>query len=267
MERGGHLGITLGLTSFRSLCHVREQVAGDLDRNKKRSSENIQSLRERLTDRLPHIIAAGVVTETAVLTSTRLDAFEKLLFGPENHRSAFHSFVYSTGIKKTAELSTDWICEQTAEFCRWLGIGNKTIIERAINSAGTLLKAISDGLYTGQLTHLLGDIPTKGKAGIAALPLLTPFTEHSFTLDLVKSTSTVANTLLLKAGIAVAFASWLGIGVYAAVPRWPKSILKDAIHRAIRSDLARIARSIGARMRRLPAATIRLLGATADTPR
>lgn len=228
MKSHSHAALTAGLTSAGSAFWIRRRIGNRLDYLED-NPHDLPSIHERLYNRGPVLIAGAVITGAATLSSAKLDNVERQLFGNEGHRKILHSIPYLTAGRSGSLSALEAIKIQVETMCEAFGIYNTNFVERAIEEASNLAEYLIDGSYFGALTHILGDLPTKGKYGVTALQSLTPFSDKGVNIGWLAHDNPALNYIALKCGLALSVASWFVAGVYAVTPRWPWKMLSDAV--------------------------------------
>lgn len=232
MKGEGHTGITFGLVGLGSAIWMRQNLSDRLDHLSELDRGNIPSLRERVVNRAPLALAATTVTGTAAVTSGNLDNLEKALFGPGGHREIGHSLVYGLCFNKLTNRIINRFQKLAEDLCETWGLNESGLIQETHQAIADLLRFISDGAFYGQLTHLLGDLPTSGTGGVSALPALKPLLNRDISLSLIKSSSPLWNSLFWKGGCAIGVGSLVAIGAYTVAPKWPSEMVKAPVARA-----------------------------------
>jgi hypothetical protein len=89
-----------------------------------------------------------------------------------------------------------------------------------------LAKWVLNGGMAGAVTHILGDLPTMGDGGFAALKLFYPISRRRFNLRLVKAGSRLFNTVTTYIGAFITATAWVGIGAHLVAPSLPEASFK-----------------------------------------
>lgn len=223
------MGLTFGLVGLGSAIWMRRRLSDRLEHLSELDRDQIPSVRERVAKRAHLTLAATTVTGTAVVTSGNLDALERALFGPGGHREIGHSLISGLLLNRGGNWVVDRFRVLAERLCETLGMRESDMVRKTIRATTDLVKLISNGAFVGQLTHVLGDLPTSGTAGVSALRALTPIIKRDISLGLIKSSSRFWNALLWKAGLAIGAGSLVTMLIYTVAPKWPSETVKDTV--------------------------------------
>lgn len=212
----GHMGLTAGLSSAVSAYWVRKRVRELIN-----TSSTSNSLCNRIRRRSKYAIAGLAFTGCATVVSGSIDSIEKQL-GFE-HRTAGHSIPVLGGLWSTAKLAqraghkaVEWVSDR---------IGYSHKIEPIVEELKELSSWVLDGSVVGYLTHILGDLPTKGSGGFSALKLFYPITNRRFNLRIVNAGNKMFNKIFTTIGAYVTTASLAVIGAHLVSPELPEASL------------------------------------------
>lgn len=247
MFQPGHVGLTAGITSAACAYWFRQRVKRNLaaldadddelvtDGGASAPDTHEQTLGERVRQRSPDLLAAAVFCAAASAVSASVDGVERIL-GVE-HRTVGHSLPVIGGLYAAANFAHDHGMRLVREVADTYGYTRT--LDPIFDALDDLINWVRNGSVAGALTHLLGDLPTKGNGGFAALKSLWPFSRRSVNLKLVLSGNPLFNKVGVIGGGLLAGAAWVSMGAHLVAPRLPEQTLYSLV-----KTLARVGKRI-----------------------
>lgn len=227
MNGPGHIALSAGLTSVGSTLWVRSKVRQHIE-----EAEETLPVKQRVYNRGPYLLAAGIVTGSAAVVSGKVDQVERDIFGHGAHRTVLHSLPNLVAGKAIADLSQEEIRDSVRS-----GLKNEDrfdfsdeYVDRTVDATNDLVKTVSDGATLGIFTHILGDVPTKGAGGVASLQSLHPVSTVG--VNVGKHSSKALTTPAIKIGLWLTALSWVANAVYVSSPDMPGNVIKSGLKNA-----------------------------------
>ncbi|WP_205628355.1 hypothetical protein [Haloprofundus marisrubri] len=115
-------------------------------------------------------------------------------------------------------------------------LGLSEMASDVIEALDSLADWIIDSVGAGSIGHLIGDLPTTGDSGFAALKLLRPISDRNFSFGWVAHNTASWNGYLKAAGLAVAGASWSATGLYLTSWQPPESQIRGYVEKLAECD-------------------------------
>lgn len=238
MEGPAHGAIVAGLSSSLAAGWIRQRVRDEYDPN-----TVPPTLQSRLQNRAPLAIAGLGFSGLSALVARKFDIIEAEIFkDPSSHLAPMqqgnHHRIHSLPILGPAIAAAHAIRHASSKIADAIasGLNISGGIPAIVEALNSLAEWVISSIGAGALGHLVGDLPTSGEYGFAALKLLDPISDRNFALGWVTASSDSWNYYLKTAGYALAGAAWSVAGLYLVSWKPPEDSVLDYFQKLSESE-------------------------------